>query len=70
MKGQLTVETTTSKAQSTKHNMLYLCRITMEDTTPTITNIDELQSHAQNIIQSDEIHTSDVRERIQKTTIA
>jgi hypothetical protein len=35
-----------------------------------ITSIDELQSHAQNIIKSEEIHTSDTGEQIRKTTIA
>jgi hypothetical protein len=64
------VQTTTSKAQETKHNMLCLRKIAVESATPMITNVDELQSHAQNIIRSDEIHTSDIEEQIQKTTIA
>jgi hypothetical protein len=46
MKGQLKVETTTSKAQRTKHNVLHLRRIAMEDATPMITSIEELQEHA------------------------
>jgi hypothetical protein len=70
MKGRLKVETTMSKAQRTKHMALCLCRIATENATPMITNLNELQSHAQNIIQSDEIHTSDTGEQIQKTTIA
>jgi hypothetical protein len=64
------VETTTSKAQRTKHMALRLRRIATENATPMITSINELQSHAQNIIQSDKIHTSNTREQIQKTTIA
>jgi hypothetical protein len=42
MKGWLKVETTMSKAQRIKHNVLHLCRIMMEDVTPMITNIEEL----------------------------
>jgi hypothetical protein len=70
MIGQLKVETTTSKAQRTKHNALCLRRIAMEDATPMITSIEELQEHARNSIQSDEIHTGNTREQIWKTTIA
>jgi hypothetical protein len=70
MKGRLKVQTMTSKAQETKHNVLHLRRIAMENATPMITSIDELQSHTQNIIGSYEIHTSNIGEQIQKTTIA
>jgi hypothetical protein len=70
MKGRLKVQTTTSKAQETKHNALHLRRITAENATPTITSVDELQSHTQNIIRSNKIHASNIREQIQKTTIA
>jgi hypothetical protein len=70
MKGRLKVETTTSKAQRTKHMALCLCQIMTENATPMITNISELQNHAQNIIQSDEIWTKDSGEQIQKMTIA
>jgi hypothetical protein len=70
MKGCLKVQTTISKAQETKHNMLHLCKITVENATPMIMNVDKLQNHAQNIIRSNKIHTSDIGEQIQKTTIA
>jgi hypothetical protein len=70
MKGQLKVEATTSKAQCTMHNALCLRWITTANATPMIMNIDELQDHAQKIIQSDKIHTSNVGEQIRKTTVA
>jgi hypothetical protein len=70
LKGQLSVQTTVSKAQEAKHMAFCLCRIALEDATPVITNLQELQTHIGNIIQSNEIHTSELGERLHKTTIA
>jgi hypothetical protein len=70
MKGRLKVETTTSKVQRTKHNALRLRRIAMEDATPMITSMEELQEHTWNVVQSDKIHTGNTGEQIRKTTIA
>jgi hypothetical protein len=49
LKGQLMVQMTVSKAQEAKHIALHLQRIAMEDVTPTITNLTELQNHINNI---------------------
>jgi hypothetical protein len=42
----------------------------MEDTTPEITSLQELNKHAQNIIKSNKIHTDRIGEQLCKTTIA
>jgi hypothetical protein len=49
LKGQLSVQTTVSKAQGAKHIALCLCWIVMEDATPEITNIQELKAHIDNV---------------------
>jgi hypothetical protein len=70
LKKQLSVQTMVSKAQEAKHKALRLCRIAMEDATPEITNLQELQAHINNVMQSEEIHTSELGEQLHKTTIA
>jgi hypothetical protein len=70
MKGWLKVQTTTSKAHKAKHCALRLRRIAIRDAAPVITNMEELQKHSENILASDEIHTSELEEWLHKTTIA
>jgi hypothetical protein len=70
LKGQLSVQTTVSKAQQAKHTALCIHRIAMEDATPEITNLQELQAHIDHVTQSKEIHTSELGEQLCKTMIA
>jgi hypothetical protein len=62
LKGRLSVQTMVSKAQEAKHQALRLRRIAIEDATPEITNLQELQAHIDNVTTSTEIHTSELGE--------
>jgi hypothetical protein len=62
LKGRLSVQTMVSKAQEAKNIAFCLRCIALEDATPTITSLQELQTHIDNITQSKEIHTSEMGE--------